>query len=277
MPDSGFLDVPGGRIYYEAEGTGHPIVLIHAGVANLRMWNGQASALAERYRVIRYDTRGFGLTESEDVAFSNRADLVALMDHLDAPSAHVCGLSRGGIIALDFTLEHPQRVDALIFAAGGIGGWESGESSDPDARAFWEEAERRWEAHDWERLSDMETAFWVNGPGQPSDRVDQLIRDRVHDWILSNYRAQKPEGTPQPLEPPAAGRLGEITARTLVLVGDLDERGTQAACRHLAESVSGARLEVFEGAAHMLNLEQPERFARVVLDFLAEVDAARVV
>ena len=275
LAETGFLDVPGARLYYEVEGAGHPLLLLHAGIANLRMWDLHMPALAERHRVIRYDMRGFGRSENEDVPFSNRADLAAVLDHLEAESAYVCGASRGGVIALDFTLEQPDRVDALIFVAGGISGYET--PGTPESAAFWEEAERVEEEHDWDRLSDMETAYWVEGPGQRPGRVDAAVRDRVHDWILTGYRAEKPNGTPQPLAPPAAGRLSEVTVPTLVLTGDLDDAQTQASCRHLADSVSGARLEVFEGAAHMLNLEQPERFERVVVDFLAEVEAATVV
>ena len=270
MTETGYVEVNGGRLYYEVEGEGHPLVLIHAGVANLRMWDDQVRAWSPRFRVIRYDTRGFGLTETADVEFSNRADLASLLDHLDIASAYVLGASRGGMIALDFTLEFPERVEALIVAAGGIGGYES--ADDPAAKAFGEEAERAWEAHEWERLADMETAYWVDGPGQPAERVDRHLRSLVHHWILTTYQAEKAEGKPQRLDPPAAGRLGEIRVPTLVLIGDLDEAGTQEACRHLAASVSGARLEGFQGAAHMLNLEQPDRFNRVVSEFLGEVE-----
>jgi 3-oxoadipate enol-lactonase len=77
--DSGFVETNGGRIYYEVDGDGEPVVLIHAGIANLRMWDGQVPALADRYRVIRYDTRGFGRTETEDVPFSNRDDITAVL------------------------------------------------------------------------------------------------------------------------------------------------------------------------------------------------------
>ena len=270
--ETGYLDVEGGRLYYEVQGTGHPLVLIHAGVANLRMWDEQVAAFADRYRVIRYDTRGFGNTDTEEIPFSNRADLAALLDHLGASSAYVLGASRGGMIALDFTLERPERVDALIVAAGGIGGYETEPTA--DEKAFGEEAERAWEAHEWDRLSDMETAYWVDGPGQSRDRVAPTIRELVHGWILSNYRAEKAEGQPQPLTPPATGRLGEIRVPVLVMIGDLDDPGTQQSCRRLAAEVPNGRLETFNGAAHMINLEQPERFNRLVLEFLAEVAVA---
>lgn len=263
---SGTLETGGARIHYEVEGSGEPIALIHAGVANLRMWDDQATALRDTYRVIRYDTRGFGRTETDAVAFSNRADLAALLDHLGEEAAHVVGVSRGGMIALDFALELPDRVRSLVVAAGGIGGYES--PDDADGSTF-EEPERLLEAKDWEGISEWETAYWVDGPGQPAGRVAPAIRAKVHDWILANYRAEKEEGTPQPLDPPAVGRLGELRAPLLVILGTLDEAGTQASMRHLAGTVPGAQLEVFEGAAHMLNLEQPERFNALLRDFFA--------
>ena len=268
--ESGTLEISGARIHYEVVGSGEPIALIHAGVANLRMWDDQATALRDSYRVIRYDTRGYGRTETDAVAFSNRADLAALLDHLGEESTHVVGLSRGGIIALDFTIEFPDRVRSLVVAAGGISGYESPDEADT---SVFEEPERMFEARDWEGISDWETAYWVDGPGQSTGRVDTGIRSKVRDWILTTYRAEKEEGTPQPLDPPAAGRLGELRAPLLVMLGTLDDAGTQESMRHLVDAVPGARLEVFEGAAHMLNLEQPERFNALLREFLASARA----
>src|SRR5437762_9314735 len=99
----GYIEVPGGRLYAESDGEGPAVVLIHAGVAHLRMWDEQVAALRDAYQVIRFDTRGFGKTRVEDVPFSNRADVAAVMDHFGAKTAHIAGLSRGAFIALDFT------------------------------------------------------------------------------------------------------------------------------------------------------------------------------
>ncbi len=274
MAESGFVPVDGGRLYYEVEGQGHPLLLIHGGLGDLRMWDGQVPGFEERYRVIRYDTRGFGRTETDDVEFSNRADAVRVLDHLGAASAYVAGQSRGGMIALDLALEHPERVDALVSVASGVGGLgpqlPEGADSPP-----WDEMERLWESKDWERLAELETQVWVDGWGQPATRVDAGLRARVHGWILASYRAEKNEGKPQPLDPPAAERLGELRVQTLVLVGAVDEPGGVAAGRHLAASVAGARLVELPGVAHMIQLEEPERFNRLVLDFLAEVERER--
>jgi len=265
---SGFIEVPGGSIYHEVTGEGSDLVLVHAGVANLRMWDPLVPLVADRYRVIRYDTRGFGKTETQHVEFSNRADLIAVLDHVGADTATVVGASRGGIIALDTVIEFPDRFDGLVSVAGAVGGYQPDIEEDT---AVWQEAERRWESKEWEWLADFETKMWCDGPGQPANRVDTAVREMVHGWILSNYRAEKEEGIPQPLQPPATERLDEVRVPVLVVIGELDEEGTNASSRHLAESVDGARLIEYQGAAHMLSLEHPGRFAEDLLGFLDSI------
>jgi 3-oxoadipate enol-lactonase len=273
VSESGFIDVDRGRLYFEVEGSGHPLLMIHGGLGSLRMWDGQVPAFAEHYRVIRYDTRGFGRTETEDVEFSNLDDARAVLDHFDVPSAFVLGTSRGGIIGLDFLLAHPDRVDALVSIASGAGGFQIDlpEGTSPP----WDEMERLWEAKDWEALAELETQTWVDGWGQPKTRIDPELRSRVYGWILENYKAEKDEGKPQPAEPPAAERLDEVRVPVLVMVGDADEAGGVANGRHLAASVEGAKLVEFPGAAHMIHLEEPERVNGLVLNFLGALTPAQ--
>src|SRR5687767_12877214 len=119
------LSVNGAKLAYEVAGRGPSIVLLHAGVADMSMWDEPFRELSKRSRVVRYDMRGFGASKTEAVEFSNRQDLLSLMDHLKIDKAILVGNSRGGIIALDFTLEHPSRVSGLVCVAGGISGLEA--------------------------------------------------------------------------------------------------------------------------------------------------------
>ena len=272
MVDSGFVDVSGGRLWYEAQGSGQPLLLIPGGLGDSRMWDGQVGPFAERYRVIRYDPRGYGRTETDDVEFSNRADIAALLGHLGVESCHLVGQSRGGIIGLDFALEQPQMVDSLVLVASGAGGFEP-QLSDGVEPPPWDEMERLWEAKEWQQLAELETRVWVDGWGQPTTRVNPEIRRQVRDAILETYEAGKAEGRPQPLDKPAVGRLDEIRVPTLVILGTADEPGGILNSRFVAEGISGARLVELEGVAHMIQLEQPEHFNRLVLDFLAGVES----
>ena len=262
--ESGFVEFDGARIYWEASGQGDPVLLIHAGVANLRMWDEQVEVFDDRYRIVRYDTRGYGRTETEEVGFSNRDDAAAVLTAAGVREpAHVLGLSRGGQIALDFALEYSDRVRSLTNVAGGFGGFEP---TGIEPAADWAEVEAWWKAKDWDRLTEFETAFWVAGPGQPLERVDAGILEQVGEWIGSNYRAEKAEGQPRPLDPSAVQRIGDLTAPLLVILGTFDEPGTSAAMRHLAAVVPGAEL-VELPTAHMVNLELPEQFNQIVGDF----------
>jgi pimeloyl-ACP methyl ester carboxylesterase len=269
MSESGFLDLPGARLYWECEGAGHPLLLIHGGLGTRRMWDGQVPELAQRYRVIRYDTRGFGKTETDDIEFANRDDAVAILAHLGAATAYVMGQSRGGMIALDLALDHPERVDALIHVASGIGGYEP-ELPEGTPLPPWEELERLWNERDWPAVAEFETQVWVDGWGHPSTRVDPEVRRLVKGWILEGLLAEKPEGKPQPMSPPAAQRLNELRVPTLVMVGLADEAPAVASGRHLTAVVPHARLVEFPNSAHMIHLEEPERFRDEVLRFLAD-------
>jgi pimeloyl-ACP methyl ester carboxylesterase len=277
MTDSGFIEVAGGRLYYEANGAGTPLVLVHAGVANLRQWDPHIRDFADRYHVIRYDTRGYGKTESEHVEFANRADLAAVLDHFGAPAAHLVGCSRGGQISLDFAVDTPERVLSYTSVAGGVGNYEADIPKELEAAiiAFDESTQKLAEAKDWDAVADAETAYWFDGPGQPEDRADPRTRAMVREWIRANYAAEIEGGIPQPLEPSADTRLDRLTMPVLAVVGDRDEAWALASMKHLAAAVPNGRFELFENAAHLLNLEYPERFTRLILDFLAEADSAR--
>ena len=266
--ETGFVEVEGGRLYYEAAGSGQPLVLVHAGVADCRMWDEQISAFAQRYRVIRYDTRGFGKTTSEDVSFSNRQDIVDLLRHLGIERTAILGISRGGQIAIDFTLEHPEMVTALIPVAAGVGGYEA-PATDAEKQLF-TEYERLETAKDYEALTEFEVRVWADGPGQPAGRAAAPVRERLREMIANNYRLHHEDAKPRVLEPPAVDRLGEIHVPTLVIWGDLDFTEVGATAKLLAERVSGAQEAFFPGVAHMVSMEQPERFNTVVLDFLAK-------
>ena len=116
----GFADVAGGRLAYDVEGEGSALVLAHAGICDRRMWDSVWETLVARHRVVRYDARGFGESGPTTASFSPRADLVALLDHLDIDRAALCGVSFGGRIVLETGVEYPQRVGALALVCCAI-------------------------------------------------------------------------------------------------------------------------------------------------------------
>ncbi|MBL8147969.1 MAG: alpha/beta fold hydrolase [Anaerolineae bacterium] len=265
-----FLDVSGGRLYYEAAGQGQAVVFVHAGIADNRMWQPQWEAFSPRFRVVRYDTRTYGRTTTEDVPYSNRADLLAVLDHLGIERAVLIGCSRGGQIAADFTLEHPQRVSALVLVCAGVGGVTSIES-DPDQDALFMDAEAAEEAGDWAKVIELDVRAWVDGFGRPMDAATDArlepIRALVREMEWASVAHHDEGGQPIVLDPPAAGRLAELRLPVLLIAGDYDEMATQKLGELYASGVAGARL-VRLPTAHLPNLEMPDEFNRLVLDFL---------
>jgi 3-oxoadipate enol-lactonase len=269
-PFEGYVDVRGGRLWVEAAGEGTGIVLVHAGIADARMWDPQWDALTAEHRVVRYDTRGFGRTEGGDVEFSNRADLIAAMDAAGIDRATLVGCSRAGSIVLDTALEYPDRVAGLVWVCGGVGGLEMEDT--PEEVAMYERAEALEEAKDWERAADLDVELWVDGVGQPEGRAPQAVRERVRAMAYETYVQDKVYGRPITLDPPAAGRLGEIRVPALVIIGELDTLSTRLSAEVLASSLQDAQRVTVPDVAHLPSMERPEWFTRTLLDFVARVD-----
>ncbi|MGH2556827.1 MAG: alpha/beta fold hydrolase [Actinomycetota bacterium] len=259
----GFAPVEGGRIYYEVRGEGPPVVLIHAGLWDGRIWDAQMDAFSSRYRVVSYDLRGFGRSDRLTVPFSHRQDLADLMAFVGVDSAAVVACSIGGSLAIDFALERPRMVDALVLVAPGLSGDDT--PDDDHTAKLLDEAEKALEAGDPEKAVDLQLQAWT--PLETDPDVDRRIRDIAMDnrhvdtldWSLSRR-----------LEPPAAGRLSEIRAPTLVMLGDRDAPVMESLVEKVVAGIPGARRVLISGADHLPNMRRPDEFNRDVLDFLEE-------
>ncbi len=265
--ESGFVPVAGGELYYERTGTGPPIAFVHAGIANLSMWEPQVSELAGDHTVVCFDSRGFGRSRSEPVEFSPVEDLASVLDHLQIGEAVVVGCSRGGQICLDFTLDDPDRVRALVWVCGGV----SGSQHQPPAEqtAVFDRIEELWEAKDWDALVDLETHVWLDGVMEPEGRAPAELRGRVRQWIYEIETRDEAELIVKPPARPAADRLDRVDCPTLVVIGGLDTSGTRASADLLTETVPAAERVDFPDSAHLPNLEHPERFNKALRTFLA--------
>jgi pimeloyl-ACP methyl ester carboxylesterase len=268
--ERGFAQVSGARLYYEVTGGGETLVLIHAGIADARMWDGQSEAFATRYRVIRYDMRGFGVTAvTESAQYSHHQDLRGLLDSLAIERVSLLGCSMGGATAIDFALAFPERTRALVLVGPAVGGFEP--EVDPPEEL--DELVAADEAQDFGRMSELEVEIWVDGPHRGPDAVDRGVRDLVREMnLIALQNEASGLGEERPLEPPAVDRLGEIRVPTLVVVGDLDRPEIVASADLLEERLPDARKVVMPGTAHLPSMERPGDFNRIVLEFLAELD-----
>ncbi len=274
QPQTGFAELNGTRLYYEVAGEGHPLVLVHGGLVDRRLWNDQFDVFAQHYKVIRYDIRGFGdsgLVTADTQPYSLRGDLYALLQWLGIEKTYVLGLSMGGGMAIDFTLTYPEMVDALIPVAAGVSGFQSKAEDDPVSAARGAAIDEAFAQHDIPRAVEISLQMWTDGPGRSPEEVDSTVRERVRAMTTRNCNRPDDENAsfPQKIEPPAITRLNEIHVPTLIIVGDQDIRDISIIADMLESGIAGAKKVIIPGTAHHLNMEKPQEFNQIVLDFLA--------
>lgn len=266
MLQSDYVHVDNGKIYYQVTGEGPPLVLIHAGFLDSRMWDEQFKLFADGFKVIRYDVRGFGKSDSPHDKFTNSNDLYSILKHLNITKATLIGVSNGGAIALDFAVEHPEMLERLILVGTGVWGYEN----TPEEEKIWDRFDEMMKPQELavkeNRLADaveMDVNVWAAAQNPTS-------RKRILEIAMDNARTQaEPPGKWQIRRQPSTfKRVVEINAATLLIVGDRDVEGMILQSRRLQELIPNSKLVVVEGADHVVNLSKPDQFNRLVLEFL---------
>jgi pimeloyl-ACP methyl ester carboxylesterase len=245
------------------------VVFLHTGISDLRSWDEVLDLLSPDMDVVAYDRRGFGVTAYKSERHDPLVDLLAVLDGLGLDEVVLVGNSRGGQIALDFTLSHPTRVSALVLVAPAISGAPAADQIEPVEAAIWETLEAAEAAGALDALNLGEVRLWVDGPYAPEGRVGGAARDLALDMNRIALHAADPGYESEALD--AWSRLSEVHCPVLVVVGDLDLVHIRARAAELASRIAGARLEVMEGAAHLPGLEQPAAFAALLRDFLGHL------
>lgn len=264
---SGYADMPdGARLYYEVAGDGPAVTLLHPGLWDSRTWDREFDTWGDRFRVLRYDQRGYGRSSRPNpgMAYSHVRDLLALLDAVGIDRTALVGCSMGGALSIDATLTAPGRVWALVAVAAALGGFQETE----EEAAWWEERaapiEAALEAGDLEGAQDLSLAIWaILGVHDPAGaRIKEIARDNIHELTMDESAAEE-------LAPPAASRLVEIDAPTLVVAARHDPPDGLRMSEAIAWGVPGARIVTLE-ADHVVNLRAPEAFDEAVLPFLDE-------
>lgn len=266
---TGFAAVENGELLYQVAGQGTPLVLVHAGIADHTMWDAQFEAFAEHYHVIRYDMRGFGKSQAAQHAFSHHEDLSRLLADLKIDKAHLLGASNGGACVIDFALHYPNNVLSLSLMSSAVSGYAfQGAPPAPLMNLF-----AALERGDWEHAAKLAAQVWVDGPKRSPKQVNQEVRHHVKQMSVPALANMNPAVIqPSPLDPPALQRLHEITAPTHVMVGDCDDDSVLGIAEQLSQGIRKSQKIIFDDVAHMLNMEKPEQFNQVVLEFLKSVN-----
>lgn len=245
----------GVKIYYEDHGSGGAILLTHGYSATSKMWAGQIGPLSEEYRVIAWDMRGHGQSDSpQQQSLYSEAhcidDMAAIMDACGVATAVIAGLSLGGYMSLAFNLKYPQRVIALMLFDTGPG------YKNDQARESWNDmARKRAEVIDAEGLASLGN----------SDEV------RISNHNSAAGLANAARGMLTQVDDRIIQSLPEITVPTLVLVG-ADDKQFLGATDYMAIKIPNSSKEILPNAGHAANINQPELFNSAVLNFIVETD-----
>nr|WP_314258658.1 alpha/beta hydrolase [uncultured Devosia sp.] len=270
MNDEAFsVSVGGARLAGVKRGDGLPVVFLHAGVCDKRMWRSQMEMVAEEgWQGVAYDRRGYGETDSPDEAFNHVDDLEAVLKALDIHAAVFVGCSMGGGLAVDFALRHPGQVIGLVLIGTSVTGapWSA-----TDVENQMEAAEEdAYERGDLDMLNKVQAHEWLDGPRAQNGRVSGAPRELFLD--MNAIALGKPPLTQEEERPSAWRRVGEVGAPTLLLVGDEDFTALIDRHETLSEEMPNAFAAMLEGVAHIPSIERPELVNSMILEFLDAIE-----
>jgi pimeloyl-ACP methyl ester carboxylesterase len=265
-PMTNFADIPGVRIAYDVSGMGGPLIFLHGGLLDRRQWDGQIDFFARSHRAIRYDMRGAGESETapSNEPFSHHEDLLRFIQVLEIQRVSLVGLSNFAV-ALDFATAYPQLVEKLVLVSPGLRGYEY---RDPWVAAGFTATTGALARQDLNGAVETMLTMWVDGPQRKPEEVNPLVRARCREMVSLAFRLSRLAPNCTGLEPPAAGRLSEVRAPTLIVLGDKDAPDIHRIGGLLHEGIGGSRLTWIRDAGHTLPMEKANEFNIIVQDFL---------
>ena len=245
---------------HEVTGSGPPVLLLHAGVCDRRMWDPLLPELAHRFLIIRPDLRGFGDSPLPPEAYADADDAAALLDHLGIADAAVVGSSFGGRVALELATRHPDRVRELVLLCPAYRGVPPSQT----ASDFGEDEDQLLEAGDLEGAVRLNVETWL-GP-EATDEVRAAVATMQRHAFEVQLAAED-------VEPGPEQRLVEVTPATIavptvIVEGALDMDHFRTVARTLAEEIPGAELVSLPWAGHLPSLERPDAVITLLLDVL---------
>ena len=256
----GFVDVAGGRLWYERAGDGFPVVLIHPGLWDSRIWDPQFEAFARDHDVIRYDQRGYGRSDRPASTYSDLRDLRALLASTWIERCALVGMRRrrpaGARLLPRASRASSTRSSSCRPGSPGTAG------ATPVSRSWTTRSGAALRAGEDERAMEIELAVWAPLSTREPDGPRAGSRWRTGQRLAIDDALIEPS-------PPAVDRLGEVHAATMIVVGDHDLEEVHQISDRLADEIPGAMKRVVADADQLVNVAKPERFNRLVLDFLA--------
>lgn len=263
--------IPAGhlKLYYETAGHGPAVVLLHGGYLDLHSWDHEAALLARKYRVIRADLPGHGLTKGIDSALLIQDVIRIMLDSLHVRTASFIGLSLGAVCVVDFALAYPGRVNKLVLVSAGLSGWSQVMRLDSLSRRLFAHSDSVFLSRDHQAITENFTHLWCDGPFRKPGDVPKSVRGYVYRTVSVND-LQDDNTWPVFNPDKAAKKVHNINHPVMILAGDKDVPLILEEARYLRRNIRNAQLHLIKGSAHMINLERPALFHKYVASFLSK-------
>lgn len=274
-PETGFAEVNGTKLYYEVAGKGEPIIFVHGNVGDRRHWDKQFEPLSKKFKVVRYDVRGFGKSAmpKSDEPYSDWDDIKALMNYLKIDKAHICGLSMGSGIAVDFALVYPEKCLSVIPIGPWGSGFGAGNFKSANADSLWVIMPKIRELVNNGKLIDAVDYIWTGNQSHAHSVKDENTRKALlemgYDYTFWSWLNQSKV---QSLKPTGMDRLKEIKLPALIIIGEYDIPACIEVANIMKKDIKGSKLVTIKNAGHFMNMDKPEEFNNELIKFIESLN-----
>jgi 3-oxoadipate enol-lactonase len=255
-----FLAVQGGSVFCEVVGTGRPVVFSHDFLLHRETWEAQFTGLSDACRVVRWDRRGYGRSAEPNTSYSSVDDLARVIESAADGPVVLVGCSYGSVVSLHCALDHPKLAAALVLVGPVVSGL-----------GYTEHMMTRGGRRTMDVTTpDAEIDYWSAVDPWFVAASNVQAREQLRELLTANrHNLESKERWERSLEPAALLRLGEVAVPTLIIVGEHDVPDVHAHAGALEAGIRGARRVVLAGSGHLPQLEVPDAFNELVLEFLS--------
>ncbi|WP_018752323.1 alpha/beta fold hydrolase [Paenibacillus sanguinis] len=267
--NKGIFHANGADIYFEAQGEGENLLFIHAGITDRRMWDREFKNMSNYYRTIRMDLPGYGLSDFTGGEYSYNEILKELLHYLKAENTYIVAASFGGKIALDFVLSNQDICQGIVLMAPAVSGWHDSQF----LLAYYDEEDKLLQSKDFEKIAALNFNTWILRD-RPVDAVRQDIKDLVVDMQMKALMKEEPDTKSIEIEEEDnVLKLRNIKIPILIVIGDHDVEDFQNIANLIHKEINSSKKIIMENASHLANLEYPEVFESIVLEFFSSLTA----